>query len=56
MKDLPYAHARHRRRRRPVRGKSDLGLNIPFKRLRVFAWSDDRPFPVFSLITVAHFA
>ena len=38
-----------------ARGRSDLGPNIPFKRLRIFAWSDDRhdnrPFPVLWLVT-----
>jgi hypothetical protein len=55
MKDLPRA-APPPPGRAVVRGRSDLGPNIPFKRLHVFAWSDDRSFPVFSLITVAHFA
>jgi hypothetical protein len=50
MKDLPHARA-------AAAGRAVvLGPNIPFKRLHVFAWSDDCPFPVFSLITIAHFA
>jgi hypothetical protein len=46
MKDLPHA------RRRPGRGRSEYS----FQTVAYFAWSDDRPFPIFLLVTVAHFA